>query len=48
MVRVVDDSGEGYLFSGRLFIPIVAPAEAELSCLLNLSAGLECAFGGLA
>lgn len=29
LVRVVDESGEDYLFPERLFIPIVVPAEAE-------------------
>jgi hypothetical protein len=29
LLRVVDESGEDYLFPAQLFVPIVVPAEAE-------------------
>jgi hypothetical protein len=29
LIRVVDESGEDYLFPASLFVPIAVPAEAE-------------------
>lgn len=36
MMRVIDESGEDYLFSAKYFVPVELPQEAE-SALLALS-----------
>ena len=37
LLRVVDDSGEDYLFPAKLFVPIEVPAEAVPAFAVELS-----------
>lgn len=36
-VRIVDESGEDYLFPAKYFVPITLPAEAEQSFALEVA-----------
>jgi hypothetical protein len=38
LLRVIDDSGEDYLFPARLFVPIEVPEKAEPVFALGVSA----------
>jgi hypothetical protein len=38
LLRVIDDSGEDYLFPARLFVPIEVPERAEPAFTLGASA----------
>lgn len=38
LLRVIDDSGEDYLFPGRLFVPLEVPEKAETVFTLGASA----------
>jgi hypothetical protein len=39
LLRVIDDSGEDYLFPARLFVPIEVPEKAEPVFAVEASAG---------
>jgi hypothetical protein len=41
LLRVIDESGEDYLFPARLFAPIELPAEARPAFARTLAAGIS-------